>query len=88
MFYRRKPIEVKAVRFMVNEQDVPPFFKAFNISFPILRQFKDKPYIIVPTKYGAQTVNLGSWLILEDDILTVMHDDNFKNLYEKINRTL
>ena len=88
MFYRRKPVEVKAVQFLVNELDVPPFFKAFNIVFPILRQFKNKPYIIVPTKYGAQNVNLGSWLVLEDDLLTVYLDENFKNLYEKSNRTL
>jgi hypothetical protein len=84
MQYRRKPTNVRAVQFVINEVLEPNFFKAFNIVFPVLKQWKGIPYIIVPTKHGAIRCNHGDWLVLENDILAVIKDTYFHEIFEKV----
>ena len=84
MNYRRIPIEVEAVQFKMDEQNCQPFFTAFNYKFPVLRQWKQDFYILVPTKYGPWVCNNGDWLVLEKDYMSVVKKDKFAELFESL----
>jgi hypothetical protein len=82
--FRRKPTEVEAVQFLGNKDAPNNFFDAFNIKFPIYRDWHEDIYIMVPTKYGAVKVMNRDWLVLEKEHLVIVKEHIFNETFERV----
>jgi hypothetical protein len=66
MRYRKKPVEIKAVRLVPeNDQEMLRFMQETGCPFEVIGEpgIPDGPYMVVHTLEGDMIANKGDWLI-------------------------
>jgi hypothetical protein len=62
--FRKKPVVIKAEQFVVwDKTHMPPLVKVHDVTFPIYRNDKGEPYIVIPTLEGQHIASNLDWVI-------------------------
>lgn len=84
--YRKKPVVIEAEQFIIwNKNEIPPFIKLHDVTFPVYKNEKGNPYIIVPTLEGQHIASDLDWIIKGvAGELYPCKPDIFERTYEKV----
>jgi len=62
--YRKKPVVIEAEQFVIYKpEECPPFVNVMDITFPVYKNDKNEPYIIVPTLEGQHIASNLDYII-------------------------
>ena len=84
--FRKKPVEIEAEQFVVwNNKEIPAFIKLHDVTFPVYKNDKGEPYVIIPTLEGQHIASNLDWIIKGvTGELYPCKPDIFEMTYEKI----
>ena len=84
--FRKKPVIIEAEQFVIyNNKEIPTFIKLLNVTFPVYKNEKGEPYIIVPTLEGQHIASNLDWIIkgIKGEIYPCK-PDIFEATYEEV----
>lgn len=62
--YRKKPVVIEAEQFVIYKpKECPPFVNVMDVTFPVYKNDKNEPYIIVPTLEGQHIASNLDYII-------------------------
>ena len=84
--FRKKPVEIKAEQFVVwNNKEIPAFIKLHDVTFPVYKNDKGEPYVIIPTLEGQHIASNLDWIIKGvKGELYPCKPDIFERTYDKV----
>lgn len=84
--FRKKPVEIEAEQFVVYKpNECPTFVEVMGITFPVYKNDKQQPYLIIPTLEGQHIASNLDWIIkgVNGEIYPCK-PDIFEKTYDKV----
>jgi hypothetical protein len=84
--FRKKPVVIEAEQFVIWSDDkIPNFITLCGATFPVNKENKSKPFIVIPTLEGQHIASNLDWIIKGiNGELYPCKPDIFEKTYEKV----